>query len=1536
MSSTATVPSLFSTGSGKTVTVSKSRLREYEEKLCSEEESVPGSNGISTTMSSTATVPSLFSTGSGKTVTVSKSRLREYEEKLCSKEESVPGSNGINTTMSSTATVPSLFSTGSGKTVTVSKSRLREYEEKLCSEEESVPGSSGISTTMSSTATVPSLFSTGSGKTVTVSKSRLREYEEKLCSKEESVPGSNGINTTMSSTATVPSLFSTGSGKTVTVSKSRLREYEEKLCSEEESVPGSSGISTTMSSMATVPSLFSTGSGKTVTVSKSRLREYEEKLCSEEESVPGSSGISTTMSSTATVPSLFSTGSGKTVTVSKSRLREYEEKLCSEEESVPGSSGISTTMSSTATVPSLFSTGSGKTVTVSKSRLREYEEKLCSKEESVPGSNGISTTMSSMATVPSLFRTMSDKLFFEEKVLWASRNAVIAGAIEARWDISGSGVTRNGDDEVRVGKPCEIGLSMKIRADVLGSPRDILMHRVTDANDLGQVSRCRGRIVSSDWSRENVRQIEPHGSLGRGLNFCGDKENVHPESVLDRETAALEASKARESTLTSKQSSLRFVRKHREHQYNRHQAVMKRALKPSIEPHAKMISERRRFYPPLPSKRLCANDSGGLQDSVHPAPPGSKRRKAVAVGPEPFVYREIMKVSLTSLMRPYEDHSLVEKISERHRREVLNCVTAENAVNVCFARDGGLMCFFEVSYDKSLFMGPRELYRQLRVEKQILKTMGATFTWFLNHYRWIVWKLAATERFFPRILLKKYLTKDQVLKQITCRHQRELNDAQRPILKQILSRDASSRSCMVLCIAAVLPFPAETTNLVDQELPACWNMALVLTDGWHSVYAVPDAPLATALWKLDVASSIVGTKLATWNASLQNSSEGIDPLECAIVRELQWKNPLLAKEDLTEWPYLQLRYNSTRRVKFDTRLGVEKLRYVIPSNSRHRKQQPQLTFALLKSIPLKSLEVGGGMVRSVRVRVVRISPVLHLQAKEWTLGPRILCSEQLPLYFELRSEYGKAAAQKRRQQEDLDSIGDDWSGDDQINIPLPVPFIKVDVECTHASVNGYVGSGSGILTIWRPSEELLSGGIKEGIEYFVSSLTINWKLDGGRNHDAFLQLSSTKLTRFEEVCDEVLQSGDEGKNAAQLTRGQRVCLDVQQATMNYRENFEEILNGRRNERRPAIDVCVYVVLVAAREAQDDFIPSVERQTEASLLDPGIKLKESRYVEHVFVTDQSCHLMCIRVSGMNVSMPTKTNQNSPLGCALSSSFDFRRGNKSIWKEGTVLCLSGLEISHYDEKLRVLDCVLVESTQIVTFPSKQSPYWNHFNLLQREAGIVATRSSSVRNFATVITQLKRYVERDILQVECVPFKACNELHVEAVEQERLTQDVQAYERDEDVTGQERDGKASSTLRQLTWEANVIKIMPLTGVSRLVFPSDVIAFACVSIETDDDTFRMVYLTREVMLSMQTLLKEVEYRHQEDAANGTDFALAQTITELLGKTTMCNTDFVFRFEVRQFTNERLINSWKPWERLHASYWIAETITSTRIRLLR
>ncbi|CAI5740867.1 unnamed protein product [Hyaloperonospora brassicae] len=1588
MNNEAVVPSLFSTGSGKPMLVSKLRLRAYEEKLYGEDESVCKDTAAAvaaaagTTMNNEAVVPSLFSTGSGKPMLVSKSRLRAYEEKLYGEDESVCKDTAAavaaaaGTTMNNEAVVPSLFSTGSGKPMLVSKSRLRAYEEKLYGEDESVckdtaaAVAASAGTTMNNEAVVPSLFSTGSGKPMLVSKSRLRAYEEKLYGEDASVCKDTAAavaasaGTTMNNEAVVPSLFSAGSGKPMLVSKSRLRAYEEKLYGEDASVckdtaaAVAAAAGTTMNNEAVVPSLFSTGSGKPMLVSKSRLRAYEEKLYGEDESVckdtaaAVAAAAGTTMNNEAVVPSLFSTGSGKPMLVSKSRLRAYEEKLYGEDESVckdtaaAVAAAAGTTMNNEAVVPSLFSTGSGKPMLVSKSRLRAYEEKLYGEDESVCKDTAAAvaaaagTTMNNEAVVPSLFSTESGKPMlvsksrlraYEEKLCNETTLVNSICDAEDEWVIGplckGSRLARDEsrNDADQVG---DLRSNLNEKLD-MQSIRSSLM----DENLVA--GRQRGATASSSPSRTRLHhRATLHSSRTQRLHY-GDKENIHPEYVPTAKTAASKPCKVWRSISNENRPSTRPIAKFCGHHCLRQQGMARRVLLPFVESRPEAVGKVR-FYPPVPSKTSSACNAESGRGFGRFGVSRSEKKQRIVSKAQPFIYQESMTTSLPSLMELHRDRSLVKGDHDLYRRQILNVITAENAVNVRFMGNNGLACLSESHVAEGLSTGPRELYRQITAGKHILKKMGATFAWFLNHYRWVVWKLAAMERSFPRLLLETYLTKDQVLRQISYRYQRDVTDAKRSIIKKILNRDASSLSCVVLCIAAVLPYPVDKNDLIDAECPACFNLAVVLTDGWYSVYAVPDVPLATVLWNLHAKSGIVGTKIAVWNASLQNSADGIDPLECAIVRESQWKHPLLAKEDLARWPYLRLRYNSTRRVRFGTRLGMEKLHYAVSANyGQYKQQQPQLRFSLLKSVPLRSLEVGGGMVRAVRVRMTRVSPILYLQAKDYRLGPRILCDEQLPVYFQLRSEYARAGVLKNHQQDGADIVEQDRMDHDPNSVPLPVPFIKVDVECTHTCTNDQRGSCYGVLTVWRPPEELLCGRIKEGVEYFVSSLNVRWKLDGGRGHDAYLQLSSTKHSTFDEVHDAMSPTDAEDKNDAPLKPGERVCVDIQQATNDYRSTGDNGLSSFRNDRRPKIDVCVYVVLVTAPVTQDDSAATAKRRGEASLLDPAIEPTEIRYVKHVFVTDESCHLMSIRVSGVDISMP-KLRHNSPSKCVSSSSFVFCRGNKSVWKEGSIVCLSGLEISHYDERLDVLDCILVESTQIMSFPSKNSPFQERYSLLQCEAGKLTKRLSAKQalptssSFGEELARLKKRVQQDILKTDFVSFQESNEQHATIADQKRVIRVPKLHEA-EGATDTAGDDEALGKSSRLLWKANVINIKLLTGNIRSMFPGSVIACACVNVGTDDGRYRTVYLTREAMFSMQTLLEQAgTCCREKDGGIGDgvdeDVVLVAIVSTMLRQIGM---NYLFCFEVKQMRSERLASSWKPWEHLHASYWLAKTITA-------
>ena len=163
-----------------------------------------------------------------------------------------------------------------------------------------------------------SLFTTGSGKPVEISESSLKAAKMVL-SEELSTNSSHNVG------------FTTGSGKPVKISESSLKAAKMVL-SEEPSTNSSHSIG------------FTTGSGKPVEISESSLKAAKMVL-SEEPSTNSSHNIG------------FTTGSGKPVKISESSLKAAKMVL-SEEPSTNSSHNIG------------FTTGSGKPVKISESSLK--------------------------------------------------------------------------------------------------------------------------------------------------------------------------------------------------------------------------------------------------------------------------------------------------------------------------------------------------------------------------------------------------------------------------------------------------------------------------------------------------------------------------------------------------------------------------------------------------------------------------------------------------------------------------------------------------------------------------------------------------------------------------------------------------------------------------------------------------------------------------------------------------------------------------------------------------------------------------------------------------------------------------------------------------------------------------------------------------------------------------------------------------------------------------------------------------------------
>ncbi|XP_050067018.1 breast cancer type 2 susceptibility protein-like isoform X43 [Aphis gossypii] len=228
--------------------------------------------------------------------------------------------------------------------------------------------------------------------------------------------------------------------------------------------------------------------------------------------------------------------------------------------------------------------------------------------------------------------------------------------------------------------------------------------------------------------------------------------------------------------------------------------------------------------------------------------------------------------------------------------------------------------------------------------------------WIENHFRFIVWKLAATEIFFPDQFGNKLLTAKNIIHQLLYRYYREIEKCQRSALKKILEKDEATSKRIVLCVSKV-----NKTNLAE-------TYTIELTDGWYSVQGIIDYEMNMLLHKGIVK---VGTKLIVYNAELIGAGEGIDPL------------------DVHNGVKLKISTNSTRRVRWYTKLGFYK-------NS-----------TLPIPITLESVLPHGGIIGSLSLVILRKYPIMFLEKK--TSSKSIFRNEKMEI---IEAEKYKAHQQK--------------------------------------------------------------------------------------------------------------------------------------------------------------------------------------------------------------------------------------------------------------------------------------------------------------------------------------------------------------------------------------------------------------------------------------------------------------------------------------------------------------------------------------------
>uniref|UniRef100_A0A8C6JMW5 Uncharacterized protein n=1 Tax=Melopsittacus undulatus TaxID=13146 RepID=A0A8C6JMW5_MELUD len=236
--------------------------------------------------------------------------------------------------------------------------------------------------------------------------------------------------------------------------------------------------------------------------------------------------------------------------------------------------------------------------------------------------------------------------------------------------------------------------------------------------------------------------------------------------------------------------------------------------------------------------------------------------------------------------------------------------------------------------------GKKEFYRALcdtpGVDPKLI-----TEAWVYNHYRWIVWKLAAMEVSFPHEFANRCLTPEMVLLQLKYRYDLEVDKSKRSAIKKITERDDAAGKTLVLCISKILSLntvvsPNGSNKNVESKKAAA---IIEVTDGWYGIRALLDPPLKAFLHRRRLA---VGQKIVVHGAELVGSQNGCTPLE--------------APDSLM----LKISANSTRCARWHAKLGF------------HSDPRP---FPL----PLSSLYSEGGAVGCIDVVVQRTYPIQWME-----------------------------------------------------------------------------------------------------------------------------------------------------------------------------------------------------------------------------------------------------------------------------------------------------------------------------------------------------------------------------------------------------------------------------------------------------------------------------------------------------------------------------------------------------------------------------
>ncbi|XP_069684155.1 breast cancer type 2 susceptibility protein homolog isoform X2 [Periplaneta americana] len=985
----------FSTASGKKVSVSAKALSRVKELFAEENEpdiTVAESSGLKEQERPYSPVLQGFSTASGKKVSVSAKALSRVKELFAEENEpcnTIAESSGLKEQERPYSPVLQGFSTASGKKVSVSAKALSRVKELFAEENKyikpvrNVPESSELKEQEIPCSPVLG-FSTASGKKVSVSSQALSRVK-KLFAEENDVAESSNLKEQEGLCSPLLQGCSVENGKNVSVATKSLcaakKLFLEEDCPMKAVDTGVEMLEMKDKNNSLILKGFSTASGKKVSVTENSLVRAKQ-LFLEDSSIQGID-----MESVVPIPQIISTTGTRRVSVNSDKcVTDVKFQKSNEPTSVskPSENVRSSVVRRKSSTGKLRLSRSEKVssrstsalcasyqasensavlpVLLSREKMNEHAKEECEHKESKFTSQEQDNLNPTSRT--SLSRAAMDIQMRDNTDLRVPKGMNLPMSLTQEVQESAAALLA---DEAALDSPGWVASYVScpdMLHDRVAAPSAMVSSEVNDAEAAAVTEPGSPVLGSCERGRKNKRSRLSQKSLGVNL-----EQKTHTTSSSFKVPYKKTTNTAEKMSSSSHISAPKQTRRHLEF------GTPFRKHFPLMEQNGWSVSHEKRERSGREKREVCSEVVTGRQTAADEQEALVRRRTNTGV-------TDLLPCTGSYYVRKQERHTQMTwreavngTLPGRYTRsqllkfgikEFVLDISAENSVefrfsawdyysrSVCEDNVKGLL----VGDGAHLILDAKGTAGVEEVTRAFLSSPGiepalVPSGWVRNHYRWLVWKLAAIERSFPQQFSNRCLTPNVLLLQLKYRYDREIDHCERPAIRKILEHDDTAAKRLVLCVARIVKLEKAETDL-------CFE--LELTDGWYGLNAVVDQEMCHRIRRGTIA---VGTKLISHGAELLNCEQGCSPLE--VGSEVK----------------LKLHSNSTRRARWDTKLGF------------HSKPGPL-------RIPLTSVLSAGGMISCVSVMVVRVYPTLYVEklADGRSVIRSLRAEEQAALHWE--------------------------------------------------------------------------------------------------------------------------------------------------------------------------------------------------------------------------------------------------------------------------------------------------------------------------------------------------------------------------------------------------------------------------------------------------------------------------------------------------------------------------------------------------------